>query len=374
MFFEPNVGQTDSRVKFLARGSGYGLFLTADEAVLSLQHPTGKGKPAKSSVVRMHLDGASSAARVQGAEPLRGTSNYFIGNKPSKWHRGIPQFARVEYQRVYPGVDLVYYGNQQQLEYDFRVAPGADPNQIALTFQGASARIDSGDLVLATADGDVRFHAPHIYQPAQSKNASTADKSSTTVAGGFRQLADNKIGFTIGAYDHSRELVIDPVLSYSTYFGLGGESLASVAIDFADNIYLACSTTSADFPVTAGAIQGNLNGAQNILIAVLNPLAGAGSAQLLFASYLGGSGTDSLGQIAVDPGQVSFPNINIYVAGTTSSPNFPTTSNAFQQTATFTGTQTHGFLSTINASTQSGYSQLLHLSRRQRRQPEHHRE
>jgi uncharacterized repeat protein (TIGR01451 family) len=359
MFFEPNVGQTDGRVKFLARGSGYGLFLTADEAVLSLQHPTVKGKPATSNVVRMHLEGASSSARVQGAEPLPGRSNYFIGNDPSKWHRGVPQFARVEYQRVYPGIDLVYYGNQQQLEYDFRVAPGADPNQIALSFKGASARIDSGDLVLSTADGDVRFHAPHIYQPTQPKNAAAADQSSATVEGGFRQLSDNKIGFTIGAYDHSRELVIDPVLSYSTYFGLGGESLASVAIDFSDNIYLACSTTSAGFPVTSGAIQTNLGGpsAQNILIAVLNPLAGAGSAQLLFATYLGGSGTDSLGQIAVDPGQVSFPvpniassGINIYVAGKTTSPDFPTTAaNAFQSAATFTGTQTHGFLSAISA-------------------------
>jgi uncharacterized repeat protein (TIGR01451 family) len=359
MFFEPNVGQTDGRVKFLARGSGYGLFLTADDAVLSLQHLTVKGQPAKSNVVRMHLEGASSSARVHGAEPLPGKSNYFIGNNPSKWHRDVPQFARVEYQRVYPGIDLVYYGNQQQLEYDFRVAPGADPNQIALTFQGASAHIDSGDLVLSTADGDVRFHAPHIYQPTQPKNTASADQSSATVEGGFRQLSDNKIGFTIGAYDRSRELVIDPVLSYSTYFGLGGESLASVAIDFSDNIYLACSTTSADFPVTTGAIQTNLggSGAQNILIAVLNPLAGAGSAQLLFATYLGGSGTDSLGQIAVDPGQVSFPipgiassGINIYVAGKTTSPDFPTTAaNAFQSKATFTGIQTHGFLSAISA-------------------------
>ena len=366
LFFEPNVGQTDGRVKFLARGSGYGLFLTADEAVLSLQRPSKvETRPAASqggkvnsvsNVVRMHLDGASATARVQGAESLPGKSNYFIGNNPSKWHRGVPQFARVEYQRVYPGVDLVYYGNQQQLEYDFRVAPGADPNQIALSFQGASAHLESGDLVLSTADGDIRFHAPHIYQPTgQQSEAATGP----AVAGRFRLLANNKVGFTVGPYDHSRELVIDPVLSYSTYLGLGGESLASVATDFANNIYLACSTTSPNFPVSAGAIQGNLNGAQNILITVLNPLAGTGSAQLLFATYLGGSGTDSLGQVAVDPGQVSFPvngsgSINIYIAGTTTSSDFPTTANAFQPTATFTGSQTHGFLSTINAGGSNG--------------------
>jgi hypothetical protein len=352
LFFEPNVGQTDRRVKFMARGAGYGLFLTSDEAVLSLQRPeTGTQLAAArggktrfvTDVVRMHLDGANSSASITGADPLPGRSNYFIGKDRSKWHSGIPQYGRVEYERVYPGVDLVYYGNQQQLEYDFRVAPGADPNRIALSFKGASARIDSGELILSTGDGDIRFRAPHIYQPA-GKNDAAVD-----IAGGFRTLADNKIGFAVGSYDHSRELVIDPVLSYSTFLGLGGESLANIAVDFANNIYLACSTSSAGFPVTAGAIQGNLNGAQNILIAVLNPLAGSGAAQLLFATYLGGSGTDSLGGLAVDPGNASFPNINVYVAGTTTSPDFPTTASAFETTATFTGSQTHGFLSTINA-------------------------
>ncbi|MGC2248259.1 MAG: SBBP repeat-containing protein, partial [Terriglobales bacterium] len=355
LFFEPNVGQTDGRVKFLARGSGYGLFLTADEAVLSLQHRAAKGQMVKSDVVRMHLDGASSTSRIRGAEPLPGKSNYFIGNDPSKWRRGISQFARVEYQRVYPGVDLVYYGNQKQLEYDFRVAPGADPNQIALSFQGASARLDSGDLVLSTADGDIRFHAPHIYQPAAQTTARASAATSATISGGFRQLADNKIGFTVGHYDPSRELVIDPVLSYSTYLGMGGESLVSEAIDFANNIYVAGSTTSPNFPTTAGAIQTTLNGTQNIFVAVLNPLAGSGSAQLLFATYLGGSGIDQLGGVAVDPGNSALPDINIYVAGTTTSPDFPITmANAFQATATFTGSQTHGFLSAINASNVSG--------------------
>jgi len=377
LFFEPNVGQTDGRVKFLAHGSGYGLFLTADEAVLSLQHQVAKGQPARSSVIRMHLDGASSTARIQGAEPLPGKSNYFIGNDSSKWRRGISQFARVEYERIYPGVDLVYYGNQKQLEYDFRVAPGADPNQIALSFRGASARLDSGDLLLTTADGNIRFKAPHIYQPASYQpthapgSKAEADSSKPTnsaVAGGFRLIAHDKVGFTVGHYDHSRELVIDPLLSYSTYLGMGGEvcplppsatpgqGCPQIAIDSADNIYAAGSTTSANFPTTAGAIQPTLNGAQNIFIAVLSPSAGSGSAQLLFATYLGGSLMDYLGGVAVDPVNPSFPNINIYVAGYTSSPDFPTTSNAFQQASavTWSAGQTHGFLSTINASNASG--------------------
>jgi hypothetical protein len=364
LFFEPNVGQTDSRVKFLARGAGYGLFLTSNDAVLSLQHPTIKGQPVKSNVIRMHLEGANSAAGIQGAEPLPGKSNYFIGNNPAKWHRGVSQFGRVEYQRVYPGVDLVYYGNQQQLEYDFRVAPGADPNQIALTFQGASAHLDSGDLVLSTSDGDVRFHAPRIYQPSTQETSATAlsDATTSAVAGGFRQLAGNKIGFTVGSYDRSRELVIDPVLSYSTFIGGSGtESLASIAVDFASNIYVAGSTTSPNFPTSTGAIQTTLNGTENIFVAALSPLAGSGAAQLLFATYLGGSGIDQLGGVGVDPGNASFPNINIYVAGTTTSPNFPITANAFQSAATFAGTQTHGFLSTINASNVSG-SNVFSLS------------
>ena len=183
LFFEPNQGQTAPQVKFLAHGAGYGLFLTADEAVLQLHSRVVKAsKSAKSdvkrepdSVIRMHLEGANSAAQISGSLPLGGKSSYFIGNDPSKWHRDIPQFARVQYQAVYPGVDLVYYGNQSQLEYDFRVAPAADPDQIALSFKGATARIDdtgtsgnAGDLILATDGGEVRFHAPHIYQPSPS--------------------------------------------------------------------------------------------------------------------------------------------------------------------------------------------------------------
>jgi len=158
------------------------------------------------------LTEANPAARVSGAELLPGKSNYLIGNDPSKWHRNIPQFARVNYESVYPGIDLTYYGNQGQLEYDFRVAPNAEPGKIALTFEGASAHLDGGDLVLLTSNGDVRFQAPYIYQ-------TNGEAKKKTIAGSFRQLADNKIGFEIGNYDHSRELIIDPALSYFTYLG-----------------------------------------------------------------------------------------------------------------------------------------------------------
>jgi Domain of unknown function DUF11/Beta-propeller repeat len=333
LYFEPNQGQTDPQVEYLARGVGYGLFLTANESVLNLQRPATKDQPATASVIRMQLEGASAAARIQAAQPLPGKSSYFIGNDPSKWVRNVPQFGRVEYQSVYPGIDLVYYGNDHQLEYDFRIAPGADANQIALNFQGASARVDSGDLVVATNGGDVRFHAPHIYQSSANQQAGDQSSASqqTDIAGGFRLLAANKIGFTVGPYDHSRELVIDPVLNYSTYLGgTGTESLVKVAVDQANDIYLAGSTTAPIFP-------GTLPGQQNIFIAVLNT---GNSPQLVYSIYLGSSGTDNLAGIAVDGG------FNIYVAGTTISNGptlFPTTANAFQ--AGIAGT--HGFASQL---------------------------
>ena len=343
MFFEPNRGQTDARVKFLAHGAGYGLFLTSDEAVLMLQQPRkgpnqGSADAAEplpaASVIRMRLDGASVAASIHGTQPLPGKSSYFIGNDPKKWHRDIPQFGRVEYQAVYPGIDLVYYGNQRQLEYDFRVAPGADPSQIALEFQGSAIHIEGGDLVLSTSSGDVRFHAPHIYQPGAKDGA---------VSGSFRQLANNKIGFAIGPYDHSRELVIDPTLSYSTYLGGGGtESLVKVAVDGSSLIYLAGTTNSADFP-TIPVGNSQLTGSQNLFISKIDPT--QGTSGLLYSIYLGSHGIDLLGAIAVDR------NSGIYVAGTTSSSDvsFPTTSNAFQ-TKDHASSAQHGFLSLLSLS------------------------
>jgi hypothetical protein len=360
LFFEPNQGQTAPQVKFLARGAGYGLFLTADEAVLNLRRLSSAPRtatvprPASSSVIRMKLEGANSAARVSGAEPLPGKSNYFIGNDPSKWRQNIPQYAHVEYKSVYPGVDLVYYGDQGQLEYDFQVAPGAEPSQIALSFQGASTRIESGDLMLSTDQGEVRFQAPRVYQQDGSARK--------TVAGSFRQLADNKIGFTIGEYDHSRELVIDPVLSYSTYIGgsNGIESFVNVAVDSAGFIYLAGATTSNDFPLATAPpapLQPTLAGAQNIFIAVINPSPQPGNPQLIYATYLGGSGTDFPAGIALSTNLDQFTTgIDIYVAGTTSSANFPVSTTASGGLAPFqagppTDPGNHGFVTRLNVPT-----------------------
>ncbi|HWZ83823.1 MAG TPA: SBBP repeat-containing protein [Terriglobales bacterium] len=349
MFFEANQGQTDPSVKFLSRGHGYSLFLTPAEAVLRLRRFHGSQKSGVASqpdetpsVIRMRLAGANSAARVSGAELLPGKSNYFIGNNPSQWHRNIPQYGRVNYQAVYPGIDLTYYGNQGQLEYDFRVAPGVDPNQIALTFDGASTRLDGGDLVLSTSHGDVRFHAPTIYQ------ANGATKKA--IVGSFRRLADNKIGFQIGNYDRNRELVIDPSLSYFTYLGGSGtETNTQVAVDPSLNIYLAGTTDSADFPVKPpGSVK---TGIRNVFIAKLNPSIPLPQSQLVYATYLGGSAADDLTGAAVDAGG------QVFVAGITTSIDFPHTAGAFQVAPA--GPGTHGFVTKLDANGVPAYSTYL---------------
>jgi uncharacterized repeat protein (TIGR01451 family) len=329
LFFEPNQGQVDPRVRFLARGAGYGLFLTADEAVLSLR----PGRADADSVIRMRLSGSNPAARVSGADPLPGKSNYLIGNDRTKWHRGIPQFGRVNYENVYPGIALTYYGSQGRLEYDFRVAPGADPNAIALSFDGAAARIEDGELALATDQGEIRFQAPVIYQQIGDERKQ--------VEGRYRQLAANKVGFELGAYDRSKELVIDPTLSYSTFLGGSkSESLVHIAVDSGGNVYVSGSTTGGfPIPTSPAPFQPSPRGPQNLFIAKLTP----GSSPVIFATYIGSSGTDFAAGVAVDS------NLNVYVAGTSLSAgsDYPTTATAFQQTAS--GGKSHGFISRLDA-------------------------
>jgi len=293
LIFEPNQGQSNPKVKFLAHGGGYGLFFTDDSAVLSLRHSAHK-----SSVLWMELVSASPRAEVQGADQLPGKSNYFIGNDPAKWRRDIPQFARVRYSGVYPGVDLVFYGNQGRLEYDFEVAPNSDPRQLSLRFGGAEdVSIDAnGDLVLAISDGNIRLQAPRIYQ--------TTGKQERPVQGRFELRGKSEVGFVLGAYDRNRRLVIDPVLTYSTYLGGSGDEGCSliltpsnptplsgcpaVAVDSASNAYIAGPTTSTDFPLSGSPFQSGLKGTSNIFVAKFNSSANT----LEFSTYLGGNGTD----------------------------------------------------------------------------------
>ena len=259
--FEVNRGQTDKRVRFLARGSGYGVFLTGQEAILALHasparnSPTLRNRlhqpsPPKTDVVQMQLLGADPSAEPHGAEQLSGTVNYFRGNDPSRWQSGVPTFAKVQFTGVYPGVDLVYYGNQGQLEYDFVVAPNANPKNIRLHFAGADKLqlAPAGDLAVRAKNGRIVFHRPTVYQEEDGRRH--------PVDGRFKLLADNSVGFALGDYDHDRALVIDPVLVYSTYLGGTRQDQAvAIAVDGSGFAYVAGTTESADFPVTSGAFQ-----------------------------------------------------------------------------------------------------------------------
>ncbi len=341
--FEANAGQTNAPVQYLAHGSGYALFLTSTSAVLSLQTPVAPAVPSSSTAaapangtgvaLAMDLIGANPQAPVTGQDLLTGTSNYFIGNDPSQWHTNIANYGKVAYQDVYPGVNLVYYGNQTQLEYDFVVAPGADPGSIRFAVQGADnvSLDDQGNLVLATANGDVLEHAPVIYQEV--------DGARQAVAGQFVLSGQNEVGFQVGAYDASRPLTIDPVLSYSTYLGGNGEDYAQgIAVDGSGNAYVTGQTNSLNFPTTTGVIQSQFQG--RIFNTFVTKLNSAGTA-LVYSTYIGGRESDGAVAVVAD----SFGNT--YIAGTTSSRNFPTTTGAIQPS--FPGGNSDGFVTKLNA-------------------------
>jgi hypothetical protein len=306
MSFELNQGQTDAQVNFLSRGMGYTLFLTPVEAVLALQQDAGG-----SDVVHMDLVGGNPAAAAVGLDELPGHSNYLLGNDPSRWRTDVPNYARVGYHDVYPGTDLVYYGNQRQLEYDFVVAPGADPGKIGLHFEGVigMALDTAGNLVLQTAGGNVVERAPVVYQDAGGVRH--------LVAGEYRLLDGNDVTFAVGTYDPSKPLIIDPVLAYSTYLGGSDFDFSHrITVDSSGAAYVTGGTSSIDFP-TVGAIQpGNGGGSIDAFVAKLNA---AGTA-LVYSTYLGGSGDDVGWGIRVDSGG------NAYVAGITGSADFPTAS------------------------------------------------
>ena len=319
MSFERNAGQSRSGADFIARGEGYGVFLTASEAVLVM---TSTADRQGDTVARQgDDDGATVRMALVGARPsqgsgegeLQGKVNYLIGNDPTKWTRDVATFATVRYPGVYPGIDVVYYGNQRRLEYDFIVSPGADPNAIALAFPGASVSIAKrGDLVIAVPGRSVVMHPPTIYQKI--------DGTTRAVSGGYVKRPGDRIGFAVGSYDMARPLVIDPVLAYSTYLGGSSNDAASaIAIDLAGNAYITGWTTSTDFP-TRGARQPASGGRYDAFVAKINA---TGSA-LVYSTYFGGSGDDYGQGIAVDAsGQA-------YVAGRTDSNNFPTTPGAYQ--------------------------------------------
>jgi uncharacterized repeat protein (TIGR01451 family) len=351
MSFEVNRGQTDKQVQFLSRGAGYTLFLTHDSAVLALPIPSAKPATAKEQpvvaanalpyvganirfdapdqrpyrgedVLTMRVVGANQHARANGVDKQLAQCNYFIGNDPSQWHKNVANYGKVRYAGIYPGIDLMYYGKQKQLEYDFVVNPGADPKLIALTFaSGADASKptqlsvnDAGDLVAALPDGEVSFHKPVVYQ--------NNNKSKIPVDGRYTLQADGKVGFELGAYDRSKQLVIDPVLSFSTYLGGSGNDIGygvTYGIDHGEPT-LVGSTSSVDFPQAKALYSygGNLD----VFVSKYNPTL----TELVFSTYIGGSGNDVPSQVTQDVyGDVFF-------VGYSTSPNFPVRGPVFQKT------------------------------------------
>lgn len=329
--FEENKGQTPAAFRFVSRANGYSVFLSPTEAQIALRSPNPAEAPCTElhsrvtpcSVqtdpisLRMQLVGGNGEAGMAGLEPLPGTVNYFVGRDSAQWRTNIPTFRKVRAKGIYPGVDLVYYGDGKQLEYDFVVDPGADPGSIRLTVKGAE-RVeldDRGDVVLHALGQELRMRRPVIYQEDGALRHEIPG-GYTVLAATDRQPQDVEIGFRIGAYDLERPLVIDPVLSYSTYLGGGDFDFAlDIAIDASGSAYVVGRTFSTDFP-TASAVQPSLSGSGDAFIAKLDP---SGSS-LVYSTYLGGTAAtliENATAISVDAGG------NAYVTGTTDSTDFP---------------------------------------------------
>src|SRR5580704_2530351 len=352
--FEANQGQTGADVRFLSRGDGYSLFLTEQEAVLALRQSargaaqrldrrklskvrTKMRGAEKIAVLRMRLDGANPNATVAGVDRMPTRVNYFIGNDPKKWHTDIPTYSQVQYHEVYPGVDLLFYGNQRRLEYDFLVAPGADAKAIALDIQGASKlRIDQyGNLRMKVAGGEVQLQKPVIFQEVNGERRE--------IAGNYAIANNHEVGFSISNYDATRPLTIDPVLNYVTYLGGSGslgDAATGIALDTAGDAYVAGQTFSIDFPTNnpESTTPPDTAATGTAFVSELNPTGTA----LLYSTFLGGSGNGSLGDranaIAVDTASPA----NIYVTGFTGSPDFPVSASPLINQPGPAGTSTSG--------------------------------
>ena len=357
--FEINKGQIDQSVKFLSHGPGYDLFLTANEAVLRVPKPQalkaeklpgstapkeGKESGAKKepvsaneqaakketeteaadpnvregTVLRLKLLGANATPQVEGQEELPGKVNYFAGNDPAKWLRNIPTYRKAYFKNVYPGIDVVYYGQQQELEYDLIVAPRANPKLIRFSIEGAEkVRLEkSGRLTLTLKHGEVSLNKPVIYQVA-------ADGSRREIKGGY-SLNGNEVRFKLASFDSSKPLVIDPILSYSTLLGSGSSDIAlGIAIDSSGNAFVTGSTEGPNFPTTAGSFKVTSN--RGAFVSKLN----ANGTSLIYSTYISGnSGITTGNSIAVDSAG------NAHVTGSTNSSDFPTL-NGLKTTSTF---------------------------------------
>jgi len=310
LWFEVNQGQVDSPAQFIARGRDSEFLISPDAAQIILCKMTAP-RTFSARAVRMQFVGANGGAQISGAEELSGKINYLVGSNPSHWQTGVATFARVLVGGLYPGVNLTYYGNQRQLEYDLTVAPDADPGVIEIRFDGADKISigSAGELVLNLGDSEIRQPKPVIYQ--------TANGSRKEISGGYKILDAHTVAFAVGDYNHSLPLVIDPILSYSTYFGGSADDIAwAVAVDTNGFLYVAGQTLSANLG-TVGAFQTNYAGGSYIGDAFVAKF-GYTDTNLIYCTYLGGSQDDLASALAVDSAG------DVFLTGSTSSPNFPT--------------------------------------------------
>ena len=340
--FQENLGQTDSRVRFVSCGSGYELFLTPEEAVLALRHsrPAAassrervrslRGDRARrretASVLRLRFAGSNPSPEITGAEKLPGRVDYFIGKNPSNWRTNVPSYARVKYHSIYPGVDLLFHGNQRRLEYDFVIAPQADPKSIALEVDGASGlRIDAGgNLVMSLQDGEVELQKPIVYQQANGGRRE--------ITAAYALAGPNRVTFAVSGYDRSLPLIVDPVIFNTSYVGgSGDDSGLAIAVNAANQVAIAGQTFSPNFPIPSGTntlpngAGANVTTQGNAFVFVLS----ADGTSADYSAYLGGNGAN--GANKTPPGQdlatgIAFdPAGNIYLTGTTYSTDIPVT-------------------------------------------------
>ena len=347
--FEENQGQTDPQVKYMARGSGYTVFLTGNDTVFALHSSAHSAETTRnprstagvqtpgiddrSAAIHMQLVGGNPQSVIAASHELPSRSNYFIGTDSRQWHSNVAQYARVAYADVYPGVDMAFYGVQKQLEFDFIVAPGASPRAIRLGLSGTQqiTTDDSGNLVLGSSAGDVVLHKPFAYQQK--------DGVRQPVDASFVLLAKNQVKFQLGNYDRNRELVIDPSVSYSTYLGGTGEDDAiSIAIDGSGNAYVTGQTKSANFPIVTGAEQSTNGGGFDVFVSKVS----ADGSSLVYSTYVGGPNDDTGNAIAVDASG------NAFVVGGTATGGFPVTTGVLQ--GTFQGGSTDAFVFELAAS------------------------
>ncbi|HEX8352603.1 MAG TPA: SBBP repeat-containing protein, partial [Pyrinomonadaceae bacterium] len=354
--FEANAGQADARVKFLSRGAGHALMLTAEGATLALRTGGGRAEGARLAsplraraesardardrassfrLVGMKFVGANPRAEVVGEGRLKAKVNYFLGRDPSRWRADVPTFASVRYRGLYRGVDLVYYGGGDggRLEYDFVLAPGADYRPIRLRFDGADRLTigAGGELLLHTKAGTIKQSAPVVYQEVGGARRE--------VAGRYVLRGPREVGFRVGEYDPAHALVIDPVLVYSTYFPYAYE----MAVDTSGGVYVTgtAETFAGDFPATPGAFQRTRRGGSDAYVAKLD----AEGRELVYLTYLGGGGAGLDGGGEYGQGVAVDAAGNAYVTGITYSADFPVV-NAFQPASG--GGYSEGFVSKLN--------------------------